>query len=83
MQEVSRSSITPELQLSALISDLWSRVDLLNSDISEEEARARASTSGSQPIRFSLLSFVPDAITSYRRSMLLRGVQTHRTIDDQ
>ena len=40
MQEVSRSGITGELQLSALISDLWWRVDLLNSDILEEEAKA-------------------------------------------
>lgn len=40
MQEVSRSGITGELQLSALISDLWSRVDLLNSDILEEETRS-------------------------------------------
>ncbi|MCK1743489.1 hypothetical protein IVA80_22230 [Bradyrhizobium sp. 139] len=40
MQEVSRSGITGELQLSALIADLWWRVDLLNSDILEEEAKA-------------------------------------------
>ncbi|TYL92055.1 hypothetical protein FXB40_26805 [Bradyrhizobium rifense] len=40
MQEVSRSGITAELQLSALISDLWWRVDLMNSDILEEEAKA-------------------------------------------
>ncbi|WFU79164.1 hypothetical protein QA645_32225 [Bradyrhizobium sp. CIAT3101] len=40
MQEVSRSGITGELQLSALIADLWWRVDLMNSDILEEEARA-------------------------------------------
>jgi hypothetical protein len=40
MQEVSRSGITGELQLSALISDLWWRVDLLNSDILEEEVRS-------------------------------------------
>jgi len=40
MQEVSRSGITGELQLSALISDLWWRVDLLNSDILEDETRS-------------------------------------------
>ncbi|MCP1742661.1 hypothetical protein J2R70_004026 [Bradyrhizobium japonicum] len=37
---MSRSGITAELQLRALISDLWWRVDLLNSDILEEEAKA-------------------------------------------
>ena len=40
MQEVSRSGIPGELQLSALIADLWWRVDLMNSDILEEEAKA-------------------------------------------
>lgn len=40
MQEVSRSGITGELQLSALIADLWWRIDLMNSDILEEEAKA-------------------------------------------
>jgi hypothetical protein len=40
MQEVSRSGITGELQLSALIANLWWRVDLMNSDILEEEAKA-------------------------------------------
>ena len=40
MQEVSRSGITGELQLSALISDLWWRVDLMKSDILQEEAKA-------------------------------------------
>jgi hypothetical protein len=40
MQEVSRSGITGELQLSALLADLWRRVDLMNSDILEEEAKA-------------------------------------------
>lgn len=40
MQKVSRSGITGELQLSALIADLWWRVDLMNSDILEEEAKA-------------------------------------------
>ncbi|MET4390272.1 hypothetical protein ABIB73_006054 [Bradyrhizobium sp. F1.4.3] len=42
MQEVSRSGISGELQLSALIADLWWRVDLMNSDILEEEAKAEA-----------------------------------------
>jgi len=40
MQEVSRSGTTGELQLSSLIADLWWRVDLMNSDILAEEARA-------------------------------------------
>lgn len=40
MQEVSHSGITGELRLSALIADLWWRVDLMNSDILEEEAKA-------------------------------------------
>lgn len=40
MQEASSSGIPGELRLSALISDLWWRVDLLNSDILEEEAKA-------------------------------------------
>jgi hypothetical protein len=40
MREVSRSGISGELQLSALIADLWWRVDLMNSDILEEEAKA-------------------------------------------
>ena len=40
MQEVSRSGITGELKLCALIADLWWRVDLMNSDILEEEAKA-------------------------------------------
>ncbi|WP_439371448.1 hypothetical protein ACRQ5Q_38230 [Bradyrhizobium sp. PMVTL-01] len=39
MQEVSRSG-AGELQLDALIADLWWRVRLLNTDILEEEARA-------------------------------------------
>ncbi|WFU24194.1 hypothetical protein QA649_40400 [Bradyrhizobium sp. CB1717] len=38
MQEVSRSG-AGELQLDALIADLWWRVRLLNTDILEEEAR--------------------------------------------
>lgn len=41
MQKVSCSGITGEVQLSALIADLWWRVDLMNSDILEEEANAR------------------------------------------
>jgi len=40
MQEVSQSGITGTIQLSALIADLWWRVDLMNADILEEEARA-------------------------------------------
>ena len=40
MREVSHSGITGQLQLSALIADLWCRVDLMNSEILEEEARA-------------------------------------------
>lgn len=40
MQQVSRSGITGELQLSALIADLWWRVDIMNSNILEEEAKA-------------------------------------------
>jgi hypothetical protein len=40
MQEGSRSGIAGELQISALIADLWWRVDLMNSDILEEEAKA-------------------------------------------
>ncbi|MET4067248.1 hypothetical protein ABID58_002031 [Bradyrhizobium sp. S3.2.6] len=39
MQEVSRSGAAGELQLDALIADLWWRVRLLNTDILEEEAR--------------------------------------------
>ncbi|MDA9401397.1 hypothetical protein [Bradyrhizobium sp. CCBAU 45389] len=39
MQEVSRSGATGELQLDALIADLWWRVRLLNTDILEEEAK--------------------------------------------
>ncbi|MBR0708292.1 hypothetical protein [Bradyrhizobium liaoningense] len=39
MQEVSRSGATGELQLDALIADLWWRVRLLNTDIIEEEAK--------------------------------------------
>ncbi|MGX1317428.1 hypothetical protein AB7M17_000881 [Bradyrhizobium sp. USDA 377] len=38
MQEVSRSG-AGELQLDALIADLWWRVRLLNTDIIEEEAK--------------------------------------------
>lgn len=40
MQEVSRSGAAGELQLDALIADLWWRVRLLNTDILEQEARA-------------------------------------------
>jgi hypothetical protein len=40
MQEVSRSGYAGELRLGALIADLGRRVDLLNSDILEEEARS-------------------------------------------
>jgi hypothetical protein len=40
MQEVSRSGAAGELQLDALIADLWWRVRLLNTDILEEEAKA-------------------------------------------
>lgn len=40
MQEVSHSEISGQLQLSALIADLWWRIDLMNSDILEEESRA-------------------------------------------
>jgi hypothetical protein len=40
MQELSHFGITNELQLSALIADLWWRVDLMNSDILEEESKA-------------------------------------------
>ncbi|MBR1133639.1 hypothetical protein [Bradyrhizobium iriomotense] len=39
MQEVSRSGAAGELQLDALIADLWWRVRLLNTDILEEEAK--------------------------------------------
>ncbi|EHR01388.1 hypothetical protein [Bradyrhizobium sp. WSM471] len=41
MQDMSHSGITGEVQLSALIADLWWRIDLMNSDILEEEAKAR------------------------------------------
>ena len=40
MTEVSRFDSTGELRLSALIADLWWRVQLMNSDILEEEAKA-------------------------------------------
>ncbi|MDA9507959.1 hypothetical protein XI09_25640 [Bradyrhizobium sp. CCBAU 11386] len=40
MTEVSRFGSTGELRLSALIADLWWRVQLMNSDILEEEAKA-------------------------------------------
>lgn len=40
MQEVSRSGAAGELQLGALIADLWWRVRLLNTEILEQEARA-------------------------------------------
>nr|WP_244642890.1 hypothetical protein [Bradyrhizobium symbiodeficiens] len=40
MQEVSRPAISKEVQLKALVADLSCRVDLMNSDILEEEARA-------------------------------------------
>jgi hypothetical protein len=40
MQDVSHSGITGDLKLSALIADLWWRVDLMNSNILEEEAKA-------------------------------------------
>ncbi|MCS3731079.1 hypothetical protein [Bradyrhizobium betae] len=40
MHEVSRSGAAGELQLNALIADLWWRVRLMNTDILEEEARA-------------------------------------------
>jgi hypothetical protein len=36
MKEVSRSGITGELQLSALIADLWWRVDLMNFESSSK-----------------------------------------------
>lgn len=41
VQDVSHSGMTGELRLSALIADLWLRVDLMNADILEEEAKAR------------------------------------------
>lgn len=40
MQEVSHSGTAGYLQLSVLISDLWWRVDLMNCDILQEEAKA-------------------------------------------
>ncbi|WP_431206318.1 hypothetical protein ACQ86E_16810 [Bradyrhizobium betae] len=40
MREVSHSGAAGELQLNALIADLWWRVRLMNTDILEEEARA-------------------------------------------
>ncbi|WP_426423256.1 hypothetical protein [Bradyrhizobium genosp. A] len=40
MQEVSHAGIAGELRLSALIADLLWRVELMNSDILEEEAKA-------------------------------------------
>ncbi|MBR0737903.1 hypothetical protein JQ581_13285 [Bradyrhizobium liaoningense] len=40
MKEVSRFGSDGELRLSALIADLWWRVQLMNSDILEEEAKA-------------------------------------------
>ncbi|MBR0838673.1 hypothetical protein JQ607_00520 [Bradyrhizobium liaoningense] len=40
MKEVSRFGSNGELKLSALIADLWWRVQLMNSDILEEEAKA-------------------------------------------
>ncbi|MFB6419054.1 hypothetical protein [Bradyrhizobium tunisiense] len=40
MQEVSHAGITGELRPSALIADLLWRVELMNSDILEEEAKA-------------------------------------------
>lgn len=40
MQEMSQSGASRGLQLSALIADLWWRVDLMNADILEEEGRA-------------------------------------------
>lgn len=33
--------ISGEIQLSALIADLWWRIDLMNSDVLEEEAKAK------------------------------------------
>lgn len=71
MQEVSRSGITGELQLSALIADLWWRVDLLNSDILEEEAK-----SGLFDVRQPNLR--AHATTSYRRSAFLTDVRGRR-----
>lgn len=43
MQKMSRSGAAGELRLDALIADLCWRVRLLNTDILEEEARARVS----------------------------------------
>ena len=40
MKEVSRFGSDGELRLSALIADLWWGVQLMNSDILEEEAKA-------------------------------------------
>jgi hypothetical protein len=40
MREMSHSGAAGELQLDALIADLWWRVRLMNTDILEEEARA-------------------------------------------
>ncbi|MCP3374922.1 hypothetical protein [Bradyrhizobium cajani] len=40
MKDVSRFGSNGELKLSALIADLWWRVQLMNSDILEEEAKA-------------------------------------------
>ncbi|KYK45876.1 MULTISPECIES: hypothetical protein [Bradyrhizobium] len=43
MQKMSRSGAAGELRLDALIADLRWRVRLLNTDILEEETRARVS----------------------------------------
>ena len=40
MKQVSRFGSTGDFRLSALIADLWWRVQLMNSDILEEEAKA-------------------------------------------
>jgi hypothetical protein len=41
MHDASRPGISGEIQLSALIADLWWRIDLMNSDVLEEEAKAK------------------------------------------
>ncbi|OAF13600.1 hypothetical protein AYJ54_43525 [Bradyrhizobium centrolobii] len=40
MEEMCHAGTSSDLQLQALIADLWWRVQLMNSDILEEEARA-------------------------------------------
>ena len=48
MQSTSRFEATPSLQLHALISDLHWRVQMLDSDIAEEERNAGNADPGSQ-----------------------------------